>query len=106
MSYNLQINQRKPIKVKQLAFSHTRSGFPLFYACEIFLSHIPVPALWKDKASRTSIRDVIVMLKRRHHVTSQRIRDSLEVFLMFFLIENEVFSGEQEKKSIIHVRVG
>ena len=35
---------------------------------------------------RTSIRDVIVMLKWRHRVASQRIQDFLEVFI------NEVLS--------------
>ena len=49
-------------------FSHTRSGFRLFLPREIFLSHTPVPALGKDKktqphAGRTSIRDVIIMVK-------------------------------------------
>ena len=37
-------------------FSHTRSGFPLFYPCDKILSHSP-------HAGHTSIRDVIVMLK-------------------------------------------
>ena len=49
-------------------------------ACVIFLYHTPVPALWKDKKEQshdggTWICDVIVMLKGRHHVTSQRIQD-------------------------------
>ena len=70
-------------------FSHTRSGFPLFYPCEIFLSQTPIQALGKDKkrtagrrphAGRMSIRDVIVMVKRRHHVASQRIQDFCEAF--------------------------
>ena len=34
-------------------------------------------------ADRTSIPDVIVMFKLRHHVASQRIQDFLEVFCMF-----------------------
>ena len=50
----------------------------------IYLSHTPVSALGKDKnrtatrrphADYTSISDVIVMLKRRHHVASQRMED-------------------------------
>ena len=58
-----------------------------------YLSHTTVPALGKDKkriaarrlhAGRTSIRDVIVMLKWRHHVPFQRIQDFLEVFFTFF----------------------
>ena len=52
----------------------------------------------------TSNRDVIVMLKKRHHVASQRIQD-FENFFMFSN-KNEIFSGEQEKLSIIRVRVG
>ena len=48
----------------------------------ILLSHIPVPALGKDKkrtatrgphTGRMSFRDVIAMIKWRHHVASQRI---------------------------------
>ena len=70
--------------------------------------HTPVPALWKDKKEQshdggTWICDVIVMLKGRHHVTSQRIQDFQVVF--FFNI-NEVFSGEQEKESIFRMRIG
>ena len=42
--------------------------FRCFYSCEIILSHIPIPALRKDKngkphAGGTSIRDVSVLLK-------------------------------------------
>ena len=42
--------------------------FRCFYPCEIFLSHILIPALGKDKkeqphAGPTSIPEVIVMLK-------------------------------------------
>ena len=56
---------------------------------------------------RTSIRDVIVILKSCHHVASQGIQDFLEGSLIhvFFSNINEVFSGEQEKKSIIRVRM-
>ena len=53
-----------------------------FYPCEIFLSHIPIQTREKDKkkraaerrlrASRTSFRDVILMLKLRHPITSRR----------------------------------
>ena len=60
-------------------FSHTRSGFLLFYPFENFLSHIAVPALGKKRTSsygRTSFRDVIVMLK------CQQIQDFLEVLFM------------------------
>ena len=58
----------------------------------VILSHIPVPARGKDRnrtaarrlhAGRTSIRDVIVMLKLRHHVASQRIQDFLVIFFVF-----------------------
>ena len=45
------------------------------------------------------------MLKWRHHVAAQRIQDFLEVFSTFFQY-NEVLSGEQEKVSIMSVRVG
>ena len=67
--------------------------FHWFYSCEIIPSHIPVPAIGKIKkwrlarwshAGQTSIRDVIVMLKWRHHVASQHIQDYQEVFFMFF----------------------
>ena len=56
-------------------------------------------------AGCTSIRDFIVMLKLRHHVTSQHIQDFWKS-ISCFPIQNEVFSGEQEKESIIRVRVG
>ena len=55
-----------------------------------------IPARGKDlkndsrtftAADRTSIRDVIAILKSvRHHVASRRIRDFLEVFFMLFSI--------------------
>ena len=38
----------------------------------------------RPHTGRTSIRDVIVMIKRRHHVASQRIQEFLEAFFMFF----------------------
>ena len=55
---------------------------------------------------RTPIRDVIVMLKIRHRVAIKRIQAFLEVFFMFFPIQNEGFSGAREKESIIRVRMG
>ena len=67
-----------------LSPQNTNDGF--------YLSHIPVQAIGKDKKrtvarrphdGRTSICDVIVMLKGRHHVTSQRIQDFLEALFMF-----------------------
>ena len=45
------------------------------------------------------------MLKLSHHVTSPHIQDFLEDFFMFSNI-NEVFSGEQEKESLIHMKMG
>ena len=72
---------------------HSRTpdrDFCCFYPCEIILSHILVQDLGKDKkrtaarrpdAGRRSIRDVIVILKWRQHVASQRIQDFLEAFL-------------------------
>ena len=42
-------------------------------------------------AGRMSIRDVIVMLKLRHHVASQRIQDFLELYILSIL--NDVFSS-------------
>ena len=40
------------------------------------------------------------------YVTSQRIQDFLEAFLVvFFSVKNEIFSGEQEKESIICVKI-
>ena len=80
------------IRTIEPLFSHTRSGFPLFYPCEIILSYIPVPARGKDEkrtaarrphAGRMSIRDVIVMLKLRLNVASRCIQDFLEVFACF-----------------------
>ena len=58
------------------------------WARNFYLTH-PYQPLGKIKneqphASRTSIGDVIVMLKWRHHVASKRIQDLLEVFFMFF----------------------
>ena len=53
----------------------------------------------------TRFRDVIVMLKWRHQVASQHIQEFLEAFSYLSNI-NEVFSGEQEKESIISVRMG
>ena len=78
--------------------------FRCLYPCEIILSKynsislvhvpVPVPAPGKDKkkrttarrpqASRTSFRDVIVMLKCRYHVESQQFQDFLEAFFMAF----------------------
>ena len=37
----------------------------------------------RPRAGRTSIRDVIVKLKLRHHVACQRIQDFLEIFSYF-----------------------
>ena len=77
-------------KLSETSFSCTPDrDFRCFYPCEIFLSHIPVTALGKDKkriaachphAGGTSLRDVIVMLKWSHHVASQRIQNYLEDF--------------------------
>ena len=73
---------------------HTRSGVTLFIP--IWDLSIPVPARGNDKrrtvarrphASCTMFRDVIVMLKWRHHVASRRIQDFLEVFFMFSYIK-------------------
>ena len=71
-------------------FSHTRSGFPLFLP--MWDNSYPYQPKGKIKntaarwtqAGRTSICDVIVMLKWRHHVASQRIQDFLETFFMLF----------------------
>ena len=52
---------------------------------------------------RMWLRVVIILLKLRHHVTTQHIQDFLEVFFMFFQYK---ISGEKEKESIIHVRMG
>ena len=52
------------------------------------------------------IFDVIVMIRLHLHVASQCIQDFLEVFFHVFPIQNEVFSGEQEKESIIRVKTG
>ena len=73
-----------------MIFSRTPDrDFRCFYTCEIILSHIPVPASGKHKkeqphAGRTSILDIIVMLKCCHHTASQQIQDFLEDFSMLF----------------------
>ena len=75
----------------------------LFLAHQIVLflpmwesSHIPLPANSKDNkqiatcwphTGRTSICDIIVLLKLRHHVASQCIQDFLEVFFMCLYIK-------------------
>ena len=70
------------------------------------LSHIPVPARGKDKneqlhAGYTSIIDVIIILKLRHHVTFQRIQVFLVAFFIFFEDKmRNLYSGEQEKKPL------
>ena len=55
----------------------------------------------RPHAGRTSVHDLIAILKLRLHVASQCIQDFLEALFMF-----EVFSGEQEKESIIRMRMG
>ena len=100
--YKSEIKQRGrcfywiPCNLDLLLIMYSRTpdrDFRCFYPCEIFLSRIPVPALGKDKkllaacrphAGRTSIRDIIVMLKWRHHAAFQHIQDVLEVFFTFF----------------------
>ena len=98
------------IRTIEPLFSHTRLGFPLFYPCELILSHIPVPARREDKkrtaarrphAGRTSIRYVIVMLKLRHHVASQRIQDFLEVFGMVFQYQMRYLVVSKKKNPLI-----
>ena len=76
-------------------------GIFVVYACRIILSYIPaIPARGKDKkrtaarllhVGRTSIRDVIVMVKCRHHVASPRIHAFHEAFCMCFQYKN-IFS--------------
>ena len=70
-----------------------------------YLSHIPVPALVEVKseqphADRTSIRDVIVMLKWRHHVAFQRIQDFLEVFFTFFQYKKRYLMVSEKKNPL------
>ena len=82
-------------------FSHTRSGFPLFF------THIPVPARGEHTktnraarrlhASHTSFREVIVMIKYGHHVASQRILDFLEAFFTFFFSLQKIHYSCEEK---------
>ena len=83
----------------EVLFSHSRSGFPLILP--MWDNPHTRTSLGKDQkkkkketaarrphAGRTSIRDVIVMLKLCHHVASQRIQDFLEVCFVFF--QNEM----------------
>ena len=70
---NLIVHFPCPTVEVNMAYSRTPDrDFRCIYPCEITLSHIPAPALGKDKkttaarrlhAGRTSIPDVIVMLK-------------------------------------------
>ena len=68
------------------------------------LSHIPVA---KTKATRQlhargmSICDVILMLKLRHHVTSQLIQVALEVFFMFFQYKMRYLVVSKKKNPLI-----
>ena len=50
-------------------------------------------------AGRTLVFDIIVMLKWRNHVASQRVEDFLEVYPRFSN-KNEVLRGEQEKNPL------
>ena len=77
---------------------------PLITNVGFYLSYISPPACGKDKykqphVGRKSIRDVIVMLKLRNHVTSQCIQDFLEVHFMFgqYKMRYLQCSCEQEK---------
>ena len=78
----------QPVYFWDIFFSHTRSGFPVFYSYEIILYHIPVPPHEKDKqieqphVSHTLAARRSVMVKWRHYVASQRIQDFLEAFFM------------------------
>ena len=71
-------------RLKEISRTPDRD-FRCVYPCEIFLSHIPVPALGENKKNeqphscRTSFCDAIVMLKWRRHATFQRVQDVLEV---------------------------
>ena len=73
------------------------------------ISHIPYQPEGKMKnkqphAGRKSIRDVIVMLKWRHHVASQRIQYFLEVFYIFFFnIKWGIYVVVSEKKNPLFV---
>ena len=93
-----------------LLLSHTRSGLPLFYPCEITLPHIPVPAHEKDKNEQSHVNQT---LASRRSVTSLQYKMTsvcrnsansgfsgslFHVFLFcFFSKLNEVLSDEQEK---------
>ena len=60
------------------------------------------PGLCIGTHATLSSSDVIGMLKRSHHIMSH-IQQLLGAFLK---LKTVVFDGEQEKESIIHVRVG
>ena len=71
-------------------------------------SYQPVGKIKNDQphAGHTSICDVIVMLKRRHHIASQRIQDFLESFCMFYQYRMPYLVVSQKKASIVRVRMG
>ena len=73
----------------------------------LILSHIPIPAHGKDKkrtdTSRTSIRDVIIMLKYRHLGASQQTHDFLEDFFMFFFQYGIRYLVVSKKKYLLFV---
>ena len=83
--------------------------FRCVYSCEKILSHIPIPAHGKDK-KRSSARWQHAN-PRRHCNGKMNPMSHLSVFRIFwksfpcFYYINEVFSGVQEKESILHVRM-
>ena len=95
-------------------FSSFLSSAPSpWYPCKpdwdfCWFTHVPARGKKQLHACRTSIRDVIVMLKWRHHVAFQRIQDFLEAFFVLFCFQYEMqyLVVSKTKESIIRVRVG
>ena len=76
-----------------------------FYPCEEILSHIPIPARGKGTKtkSRSSIRDVIVMLISHYHYASKHITDEVEETLNSLSVEKAVdpYNSEATFKPIV-----
>ena len=83
-------------------FLHPRSGIPLLLPMSNYpISHTHTsPWEWQKTNSRTSICNIIVMLKLCHHVTSQPIQGFLEVFFMFFQYKMQYLVVNKKKNPL------
>ena len=82
-------NKKTDRNATECVFSHTRSGFPFFLPMwDISISYSRT-SQWQwykseQHASHTSFRHIITILKRRHHIGSQRFQDFMEALFMAF----------------------